>query len=451
MGTKLDIAICGGGIGGLSASIALALDGHKVTVFEAASKLDEVQNTHSRPARIKIGSSIQLPPNATKYLQERGIQSHLSDRTVYPENLFVRRWRDGKTIAGVNWKELGKKYGGPYMHVYRADLQAALLGIAEERGVNYRLDSKVVDIDVETPAVTLKSGERSKADLVVVADGKECSGADSKLSQKLFGDERSPQLTYSGMAAYSATLEVSLLQEYPDLAWLVDIPNTNVWIGKGRSIETYTLHAHSLFRMIFHCPDPVPPEKWDEPQEAMRQKIAKDFADWDPIISILTYFLPAPTKRPLMDRPTHPYTSAPPTRQVVLLGSAAHTLPPYLSQSTAMTIEDSILLASCLQDCSSNPSEAHASDAPSTIPSALHHFSTKRASRVSAVTEASEQMGALWHMSDGEAQRQRDAESAPLGDRVWRVEEGNPYIWGNEEGRRWLYGYDAGVEGLEGL
>ena len=112
------------------------------------------------------------------------------------------------------------------------------------------------------------------------------------------------------MAAYSATLEVSLLQEYPDLAWLVDIPNTNVWcvstrnypksnhswtkgadkistqncrIGQDRSIETYTLHAHSLFHMIFVCPDSDPPDKGDESPDAMRQKIAKDFADWDPM------------------------------------------------------------------------------------------------------------------------------------------------------------------------
>ena len=57
------------------------------------------------------------------------------------------------------------------MHLYRADLQAALLRIAEERGVSYRLDSTVVSVDAETPAITLKSGETPKADLVIVTDG----------------------------------------------------------------------------------------------------------------------------------------------------------------------------------------------------------------------------------------------------------------------------------------
>ena len=169
-------------------------------------------------------------------------------------------------------------------------------------------------------------------------------------------------------------------------------------------------------------------------------------------ISILTYLMPAPTKIPLMNGTTNPYSSPSRTRNVVRLGSAAHhTLPPYLSQSTAMTIEDSIHLASCLQNSSSNPSETHPSEAPTTIPPALNHFSAQRRARVRAVTEASERMGALWHMRDGEEQKERDKQSAPLGDRLWRIEEGNPYVWGNEEGRRWLYGYDAGVEGLKEL
>lgn len=39
---KLDIAIVGAGIGGLSTAIALARDGHHVTVYEAAPELSEV-------------------------------------------------------------------------------------------------------------------------------------------------------------------------------------------------------------------------------------------------------------------------------------------------------------------------------------------------------------------------------------------------------------------------
>lgn len=39
---KLSIAIVGAGIGGLSAAIALARDGHHVTVYESTPELSEV-------------------------------------------------------------------------------------------------------------------------------------------------------------------------------------------------------------------------------------------------------------------------------------------------------------------------------------------------------------------------------------------------------------------------
>lgn len=40
---KLSIAIVGAGIGGLSAAIALARDGHHVTVYESTPELSEVR------------------------------------------------------------------------------------------------------------------------------------------------------------------------------------------------------------------------------------------------------------------------------------------------------------------------------------------------------------------------------------------------------------------------
>lgn len=44
----LDIAIVGAGVGGLSAAIALARDGHHVTVYESAPELSEVSHIERR-------------------------------------------------------------------------------------------------------------------------------------------------------------------------------------------------------------------------------------------------------------------------------------------------------------------------------------------------------------------------------------------------------------------
>jgi len=42
MARPLDIVIVGGGIGGLSAAIAIRLAGHNVVILEAAEKIEEV-------------------------------------------------------------------------------------------------------------------------------------------------------------------------------------------------------------------------------------------------------------------------------------------------------------------------------------------------------------------------------------------------------------------------
>lgn len=75
----LNIAIVGGGIGGLSAAYALGKAGHRITVFEAAPVLEEV------------GAGIQLTPNMTRILYQWGIGSQLEGLAVKPTALTFRR------------------------------------------------------------------------------------------------------------------------------------------------------------------------------------------------------------------------------------------------------------------------------------------------------------------------------------------------------------------------
>jgi salicylate hydroxylase len=62
---KLQISVVGGGIGGLTAALALRARGLSVTVFEQADELRE------------IGAGVSIFPNATRLLQRIGLTDEI--------------------------------------------------------------------------------------------------------------------------------------------------------------------------------------------------------------------------------------------------------------------------------------------------------------------------------------------------------------------------------------
>jgi salicylate hydroxylase len=72
MSTPETVAIIGGGIGGLTAALALLKRGIDVDVYEQAAQLREV------------GAGIQISPNGTRVLHELGLENALREVQVGP-------------------------------------------------------------------------------------------------------------------------------------------------------------------------------------------------------------------------------------------------------------------------------------------------------------------------------------------------------------------------------
>jgi salicylate hydroxylase len=107
--------------------------------------------------------------------------------------------------------------------------------------------------------------------------------------------------------------------------------------------------------------------------------------------------------------------------RVTLLGDAAHAMLPFMAQGACQSIEDAVVLARGL-----------AAATPATIPAALTEYETLRKPRVWQVQRASWRNATVYHLRDGENQRERDAAWAASAAR-------GPY---SERG--WLFAYDAG-------
>src|ERR1700753_1709997 len=83
---ELNIGICGAGIGGLAAAIALRKAGVRVTVLEAAPQLGE------------IGAGIQMTPNVARLLEQWGVASVIGDNLVEFDEVNMRR-KDGTKVG----------------------------------------------------------------------------------------------------------------------------------------------------------------------------------------------------------------------------------------------------------------------------------------------------------------------------------------------------------------
>jgi salicylate hydroxylase len=110
------IAIVGGGIGGLTAGLALLQRGIEVEIFEQAAELREV------------GAGVQISSNGTRVLHALGLGPALAEIGVAPAGKEIRLWNTGQT-----WKlfDLGalsvERYGYPYVTVHRRDLHDILI------------------------------------------------------------------------------------------------------------------------------------------------------------------------------------------------------------------------------------------------------------------------------------------------------------------------------------
>ena len=173
----MKILIAGGGIGGLTAALALQAHGHDVTVLEAVRE--------PRP----LGVGINLLPHAVAVLDELGLLPALRGMGVETSALvFANRhgqaiYRDPRGVAGG--------YSHPQFSIHRGELQmtlwreasARLTVLSGQRVVGMREESGKAIAEIETA-----NGPRKlSADLVVGADG-----IHSALRRRLAPDESAP-------------------------------------------------------------------------------------------------------------------------------------------------------------------------------------------------------------------------------------------------------------------
>jgi salicylate hydroxylase len=121
MRDALPILIAGGGIGGLTAALALAQKGHSVQVLEKAPQLGE------------IGAGIQLGPNAFHAFDRLGIGESARKMAVFIDSLLLMdAIADGEICRIPLGEDFRRRFGNPYAVIHRGDLHGVFLRACRE-------------------------------------------------------------------------------------------------------------------------------------------------------------------------------------------------------------------------------------------------------------------------------------------------------------------------------
>lgn len=316
------IIICGAGLGGLTAALALMQRGFRVTVLEQASALGEV------------GAGIQLSANATGVLYRLGLGEALQSVASIPTGKQIRLWNTGEA-----WKlfDLGgeslQRYGYPYFTIYRADLHRVLVDAIVAAAPNaIRLNARCVAVEQTDDGVKvgLADGSWVSGEVVIGADG-----VHSRIRATLFNDDN-PR--FSGCLAWRGVIPANDLPEY------LREPVGNNWIGPGAHVIHYPLRRGELVNFVGIVErDDWQVESWNEAGKT--EECLRDFEGWHADVQTMIKSIATPFKWALMVRaPMAAWTVG----KVTLLGDACHPTLPFLAQGAAMAIEAGYMVARAL-------------------------------------------------------------------------------------------------------
>jgi len=382
------VLVAGGGIGGLSAALALARQGFRVKVLEQAPQIGE------------IGAGIQLGPNAFAAFDALGVGERARGRAVYTERMVMMDAIDESEVASLPVGEaFRQRFGNPYAVIHRADVHLSLLeGVQETERIEFVTGTRVERIEQTSDGVCVidaKGGVHHGAALIG------CDGVRSAVREQLVGDP----VRVSGHVVYRAVVDA---QDFPEnLRWNAPA----VWAGPNCHLVHYPLRNGEQYNIVvtFHSNKP---ETWCVVEGSQEEVLSYFNGIGERPRQLLS--LPKNwTRWSTADRePIGQWTYG----RATLLGDAAHPMLQYLAQGACMAMEDAVTLGEALRVNDGDFAKAFAL------------YERSRIARTARVVLSAREMGRVYHAKGIERLVRND---------LWRNRAPERYY----DALEWLYGW----------
>ncbi len=348
---SVNIAIVGGGIGGLCAAVTLQKQGHEVHVFESA------------PVFHPIGAGIGIGSNAMQALMEIGVGEEIF-RNGYILNTQVFQDMHGKVLNTIDFSVLKKMFGQENITIHRANLHRTFLENLKPNTIEYNKRCIRVEQNEHKVTAFFEDGTVFEAELLIAADG-----INSPIRQQLVPESK-PR--YAGYTCWRGITENN--------GRVKEFTSTELWSTKGRFGMAPMKDGFIYWFACINTSPKNPDFQYLKPKEVSFlfehfPRVASDIIASTPEEKLLHHDISdiKPLRNFVFDR-------------VVLLGDAAHATTPNMGQGAGQAIEDAIVLGNGFKQFED-------------IRSVLDFYNEKRVARTGKVIRLSRQIGAIAQIS----------------------------------------------------
>ncbi|KAG1753444.1 hypothetical protein EDB19DRAFT_2035323 [Suillus lakei] len=363
---KFRIAICGGGVGGLTLAVALSrYQDIAIDVYEAAQTFCE------------IGAGVGVWPRAFRVLRKFGpdLEQQLLQRCGYEyteEYVPAVRSRKSDQAVGIELFDLMTK--GKLMRFHRADFHGVLLSQLPPSCTTHnakRLISYSQSLEDRNSSITLtfKDGSTATCDVLIGADGIKSAVRPCMLRELAEGmdpDEKQSVLScinpvWSGVTAYRTLISAEKLRaRCPDHrvlkqftqymgkdAYFLAYP---ISLGQYVNFAGFTLErdlVDTAYKADTGIPRPSFKGKTDNEWvgELTAEQFVEPFKDLEEDAQHLLECVDRGTLWAVHTVKTLPSTNF---GRVAIMGDAAHAMAPFQGSGAGQSIEDAYLLATVL-------------------------------------------------------------------------------------------------------
>ncbi|RYP63449.1 hypothetical protein DL769_006947 [Monosporascus sp. CRB-8-3] len=388
---SLDIIAVGAGIARLTAGLALARTGHRVTILESVPNL------------VEAGAGIQIAPNASRILHGLGVLEEVMEHASVFTNVSIRK-----------------------------------------SGCRILTSHAVTAVDPTfLPRAKVENGGTGETiwfqgDVLIAADGIRSTVR----SQMVIAGGHEDRPVPTGDAAYRLLIPKEKIKQDKVLLEMMEKDVAVRYMGPGKHVMTYPLRHNTLYNLVLLHPTgakkPLGDTQDSWTTKGDRREMIDMYKEWSP--AVRAWLEHADNEVLEWDLYTHPALPTWVQGSVALIGDACHPMLPYVAQGAANAMEDAAVLAAAFT-CTSD------------VQLALGVYERVRKDRAEKIAASAAATREVLHLHDGPGQIKRDEAirnaSRKSGDHPdkWGNQKWQDYMWGIDVVKDTIEKWDQPVSG----